>query len=72
MALNQYRIGKLEDIAKADIITIPEAAAISCIGINTMYKMAKKDDADYLIHVGGKRKRTLVDRKRFLAYIRRM
>ena len=71
MAMNQYRLRPLEDIKTADIITIPEASVLTCIGINTLYDMVKDIDADHLIHVGANRRRLLIDRVRFLSYLHR-
>ena len=71
MALSQYRIRPLSDLRNADLITVAEASCISCIGVNSIYRLIKNPDVDFVVHCGPNRKRTLIDRERFLSYLHR-
>ena len=71
MSLYQYRLRELEEVKKADFITVPEASLLTCIGLNHLYELTKELDADFVIHVGTNRRRCLIDRQRFLSYLKR-
>lgn len=70
MSYSQYATREISLIRKSEYITIPEASVLTRIGLNSIYKMVKEPDADYVICVGEKRKRILINRKQFLKYLR--
>lgn len=70
MSFRQNYIRNMEEVKRAEYVTIPELSQLTHIGINTLYKLVKEPDVEQTtIHIGAKRGRTLVNREAFLDYL---
>lgn len=70
MSFKQNYIRNIEEVQRAEYVTVPELSLLTHIGINGLYKLVKEADESMIIHVGMKGGRTLVNREAFLAYLK--